>query len=120
MEVTQNNTYTETTVVNLLEQFYNDIIYDCHGIEARFNRSEARHELKQIGLPVLEQLAERLPVLFPKDQEIDYDLFLAHIWLITDIRDTYNLPPSPYGKDVPCGDQQVDPWIQYCEKNCMS
>ena len=58
---------TETSVVELIRQFERDIVYDCHGYTARFERSDAQKELCRRGRRVLRPIIDHLRANPPVD-----------------------------------------------------
>jgi hypothetical protein len=109
--------HTEETILELIQRYNNDILYDAHSVEARIRRSEAKRNLVLIGKDTLKLISEKLKDSFPENEEIDYDLFMAWNRLICEIIDTHSLPEAPYAKDVPYGQQSVEKWVAYCTAN---
>lgn len=100
----------------LIERYTNDIIYDVHSTEVKIQRSFAKKELQRRGSVVLKKVALEMKRLFI-NQKIDYDLFMAWISLIYDIKESYKLPETPYARDVKYGDMEVLKWVHYCFSN---
>lgn len=101
----------------LIDRYTMDILYDAHQTETKIERSVARKELQRRGRETLKQISIELNRLFPPDEVIDYDLFMAWVSLIYGIIRDHKLPEPPYGPTIKYGDQKVEKWIEYCNSN---
>ncbi|MFA6251470.1 MAG: hypothetical protein WC603_02485 [Candidatus Paceibacterota bacterium] len=106
----------ETPIEELVERYTKDILYDCHSVEARIDRSPARVCLQLKGKEALDYIAKEMESLFSSG-EIDYDLFMAYVRLICGIIEEHNLPEAPYLPNVKYGNQNPLIWINYCKAN---
>lgn len=106
----------ETSVEELIERYKKEILFDCHQLETRISRSEAKACLRLKGKECLNFIGKEI-----KELQIDggsnYDLLIAYVTLIYDIIDDHKLPPPPYGSGVKFAKQNSKVWIEYCEKN---
>lgn len=112
---------TDSQINTLLLQLESDIRCDCHRTETAFNRSGTKTKLLEIGPYVLNLIAKHMKKHFPeKDTReldvsaVDYDMFGVWVWLISNFRKKYNLPPTPYKSHVVFADQNIHDWRRYC------
>lgn len=106
----------ETPIEELIDLYTKDILYNCHSIELKISRSEARVYLQELGKESLKVIALEMQSLFI-NASINYDLFMAYVILICGIIQDHNLPEGPYGSNVEYGNQDPKAWIEYCQKN---
>jgi hypothetical protein len=110
----------DVLIKGLINRYNNDILYDAHSTEAKISRSEARKQLQKIGKRSLKLIAKNLETLFPNNEKVDYDLFMAWIRLINGIIKDHNLPQPPYGPNIKYGNQSVEKWILYCNRKKLN
>jgi hypothetical protein len=110
------------TVAELIQQFENDIQFDCHPVERRVNFSDAKKELQRRGRKVLTEIGDHIVTKFPKggffDEDIaQQDFFLAWGYLLFGITRDHKLESScPYTSKTPFGEQNMQHWAIFCHR----
>jgi len=114
--MTNNN----NTLEGLFERFENDMIYDCHQLGTRIERSEAKRLMEFRGRYVLGAIGAHLFSRFPNGEfnevgEGYWELFVAWIRVLYCIASEWRiLSDCPYSTKVPYCEQNMDKWIAFC------
>jgi hypothetical protein len=102
---------SKMTAEELIERFAKDIIYDCHSLRARFERSMAMRELVRRGPAVLGAISKFLKTPIA-EREAGDDLDWAFCSLLNQIG-VHHLKKEL--KEAP-DSQDVDGWASWAEK----
>ncbi|MFC1615084.1 hypothetical protein ACFL22_00810 [Patescibacteria group bacterium] len=95
-------------IPELIQRFEKDILYDCHSLSARINRSDAQKELVEIGQGALRQIAEYLK---PKCTSDATELTVAWCTLLCYIE--ADIDPQKTGPELL---DETQGWVDWAEK----
>lgn len=112
-----------STIADLIKSYDNDIQYDCHPVERRYNGSFAAAELQRRGRGVLREIGNHVAKIFPEGKLSSIssgysDFFLAWGYLLFGIvRDHGLREHCPYTSKTTFGEQDMHVWAEFCRKH---